>query len=325
MKIFRHTILAGLMLAGVASVHAQQAAMRSDIIFMANGEKVAGKVIGLDAQSYKVQKALAASTGAPAGAAPMMATVMLPRKDVVRIEFAADDAREKKLAAAEVAQLAEVEAMWRAAEPWLTIPKNPAGRVGLVYGDLLLKTKDAANARKALDIFKKVEAESWNDEDLVGAKRGRLRGMIATGQASAAIEEAKALAKDAEDPLVLIEANYIMAEASNEAFRKLIADNPRWQQDLLITPERNRLYAETLNLYLYPYLFFGSEVEPAARGLAGAIAIYQFTGEEKLAESTAQDLVTIYPGTTYAAEAQKYLDSLPKKDDESPKSTETKK
>lgn len=299
------------------------ATKRLDTFFMANGEKVTGIALGVDAQNFRLQKPLPPPPNALPGAAPMFATVTLPRKDVLHIEFAPDEVRDKRLREATPAQLAEVAQMWARFEPWLAIPKSPAGKIGLAYGDVLLATKDAGNARKALELFQKIEADSWDEEALVHAKRGRLRGMIATGKATEAIEEAKALAKTSEDPAVLIEANYIMAEASNAAFRKLIDDNPRWQQDLLITPERNRLYAETLNLYLYPYLFFGSEIEPAARGLAGALGIYQFTGETKLARSTAEDLVTLYPGTTYAADAQKLLDSLPKEATAS-KTTETK-
>jgi len=309
-----------LLLAG--GLHAQTP-RKLDTFFMANGDKATGYAIGVDAQSFKLQKPLPLPPNALPGAAPMFATVTVPRKDVLHIEFAPDEARDKKLKEAKPAQLAEVAAIWARYEPWLAIPKSPAGRVGLAYGDVLLMTKDPADARKALEIFQRVEADSWDEEALVHAKRGRLRGMIATGRATEAIDEARALAKTAEDPAVLIEANYIMAEAANAAFRKLIEDNPRWQQDLLVVPERNRLYAETLNLYLYPYLFFGSEIEPSARGLAGALGIYQFTGETKLARSTAEDLVTLYPGTTYAADAQKLLDSLPKEATAS-KTTETK-
>lgn len=314
MKMRCWILMAGHLALAAACGLAQTAAapVRLDTIFTANNEKIQGKVIGLDAQNYKIQKPLPPAPNAPAGAPPMFATVTIPRTNVVRIEFAPDEARDRKLKEATPAQILQVEALWKQYEPWLAVPKSPAGSVGIAYGNVLLQAKNAAHAQKALEIFQKVEKESWNDEDLVQAKRGRLRGMIATGQAQEAIQEANELAKTSEDPAVLIEARYIMAEASNAAFRKLVEDNPRWEQDLLIVPQRNRLYAETLNLYLFPYLFYGSEVEPAARGLAGALGVYQFTGETKLAASTAQDLVELYPGTAHAAEARRFLDAQPK-------------
>ncbi len=90
-----------------------------------------------------------------------------------------------------------------------------------------------------------------------------------------------------------------------------MADNPRWQEDPFATPERNRLYDEALALYLYPALFFGSEINAAARGLWGAVEIYQFAGDLKQALEASRDLVSIYPETVYASQAQALIDALP--------------
>ncbi len=311
MKILRHwSLVTGhsllLMAAGFA-----QTAPGLDTLFLASGEKNVGRLTGFDAQSYRLQKALSAPPGAPAGAPPMFATVTIPRGNVVHIEFGADDARDKKLREATPAQLVEVEALWKQLEPWLAIAKSPAGRIGLVYGDLLLRSGDPANAQKALALFLKIEKETWNEGDLMLAKQGRLRAMVATGNAKEAVQEAIELARISEDPAVLIEANYILAGAADKDLRKLLEDNPRWEEDIYVIPERHRLYNEALDLYLHPYLFFGSEIEPAARGLWGAAGIYQFTGETAHAAELSRDLVVIYPGTKYAALAQTFLDGLP--------------
>lgn len=282
-----------------------------DTLFMASGEKSVGKLAGFDAQIFRMQKPLPAPPGAPAGAPPVFATVTIPRANVVHIEFGVDEARTKLLKEATPAQLAQIEMLWKQFEPWLPIAKSPAGTIGLVYGDVLLRSGDAPNAQKALALLSKIEKETWNRDDIVLAKQGRLRAMVATGNAKDAIEEALALAKISEDPAVLIEAKYILAEAADKALRKLVEENPRWEEDILVIPERHRLYNEALDFYLFPSLFFGSESEPAARGLWGAVGVYQFTGETTHAAEISRDLVTLYPGTKYAALAQKFLDGLP--------------
>lgn len=279
-----------------------QTPQKLDTIFMATGETRVGQIKGIDAKNLSVSVPLDPKNPA------VLATVAIARSNVVRIEFAPNDVLNAQLA--EGKNLDVLARLWTQWQPYLEIPKSPAGRVGMAYGDALLRAGDPVQVPKALEIYKQVEESSWNDDDKGLAQQGRLRAMIAGGQAAQAVDEAREIAKDSEDPAVLIEAKYIMAEAAGASFRKLVEDNPRWQQDLNIIPERNRLYAEALDLYLYPYLFFGSEIEPASRGLAGAMAIYQFTGEKRLATETARDLVEIYPGTKYAAEAQSYLDGL---------------
>jgi len=275
-----------------------------DTLFLTNGEHRIGRVTGIDATSLRLSVPLD-----PANPA-VMASTTVPRNTVDHIEFAPNEARDKQLQSPTGASAPALAQLWAQWQSFLTLPKSPAGEIGIAYGNILVK--DPATAGKALDLFSLIEKDTWDDDLKMLARQGRLRALIATGQAAKAIDEARELAKVSEDPAVLIEAKYIMAVAADSSFRQLVEENPRWQQDLNILPERNRLYAEALNLYLYPYLFFGSEVEPAARGLTGALGIYQFTGEEKLARETAQDIVTIYPGTKYAADAQKYLDSLPK-------------
>lgn len=143
------------------------------------------------------------------------------------------------------------------------------------------------------------------------AKEGRLRALVATGRAGEAVREAEQIASMTEDPAVLIEAKYILAEAAGTSLKKLLEDNPRWEEDLNVIPERNRLYHEAVDLFLYPSLFEGSQAEAAARGLWGAVGIYQLTGEAANALECARDITILYPGTKYAAPAKELIASLP--------------
>ena len=297
-----------LLFAGAAVAQSPSAL---DTIFLLRGEKVVAHAISLDPAGIRVQKPLPPPPGAPATAAAVFATVTIPRAEVDRIEFAQDEARDRKLKEAQPAQIAEVEAIWLKAKPWLAMPRSPAGQIGLAFADLLLRTRDPASAEKALAIAREVEARTWDQDNTLQAKQIRLRAMVATGNAAEAVKEAVALEKISEDPEILIEAKYILADASDKALRKLVEENPRWEEDIFVIPERNRLYNEALDQYLYPYLFFGSQVEPSARGLWGAIEVYRFAGDQKQALEASRDLITIYPDTSYARLAGAFVATLP--------------
>ncbi|MGB7793398.1 MAG: hypothetical protein WBL39_19545, partial [Terrimicrobiaceae bacterium] len=102
-----------------------------------------------------------------------------------------------------------------------------------------------------------------------------------------------------------------LAKATEKALRKLVDDNPRWEEDAFVKPERDRLYEEALELYLYPALFFGSESEVAARGLCGAVELCRFAGDLGQAQQASRDLIEIYSATSYARQAQDFLGALP--------------
>jgi hypothetical protein len=282
-----------------------------DTIFLRQGDRLVGKLTGIDERSIRLRRLLPPLPGASADAAPVFASVVVLRSHVDRVEFSSAEAQERILKNATAANRSEIEALWREARPWLDIPKSSAGVIGLAYGDLLLRSDDVASARKAIDLFRTIETGAWSRPEAMRARQGRLRAMVAAGIAQEAVVEAKEIERIAEDPAVLIEARFILAKASEKALRNLVEDNPRWQEDAFILPERNRLYEETLKLYLYPALFFGSEIDVAARGLWGAVEVFRFAGDLKEALEASRDLVAIYPGTSYARQAQDFIDTLP--------------
>ncbi|MEX1118309.1 MAG: hypothetical protein WEB60_05885 [Terrimicrobiaceae bacterium] len=279
-----------------------------DTLFLADRKTRVGKIISVDAKSFRLEVSLSGS----ANGAPVFATVTIPREDVVQIEFGPEESRDRKLREATPASLGELAALWKQWEPFLGVPKSPAGRIGNIYGDLLLQTKTEAHAEAALALFSQIESVSWAEDARMSAKQGRLRAMIATGNAAAAVKDALEIAKITEDPAVLVEAKYLLAGAADQELRTLLAENPRWEEDIHIIPERHRLYNQALDEYLFPYLFFGSESEAAARGLWGATGVYELVGELDKARETSRDILRIYPKSAYAPQAQALLDKLPK-------------
>ena len=297
-------VLALLLLA--SSLQAQ------DVLFMRNGQNRSGRLTGLDDKTFRLEVPLPPQPGSSASAPAATASVSIQKANVSYIEFAPDPARDRALESAATDRIRETGDLWLRQLPWLDIPRSPAARIGCVFGNLLLKTETRENAAKALEIFRQIEARAWDDQDKMNARQGRLRALVATGHAKDAVKEALKLAEITENPAVLIEAKFILAEADGAALRKLVDDNPRWQEDILVIPEHARLYHQALDLYLFPYLFFGSDTLPAARGLWEAAQIYDFVGEKDNALECARDLTTIYPDTPFGPPAKKYIETLPR-------------
>ena len=287
------------------------AALADDVLFLSNGATRAGRIVGIEGANIRLQVPLSAPVGAPLTSPLVFASVAVPRADVSRIEFSPNPAQEHLLRSATPLQLPAVRAAWTAAQPWLEMPRSPSARVGVLLGDLLLRSADAALYPEALRLFQIIEDKAWSEDDQASARHGRLRAMVASGQAREAIAEATELAQTTENPEVLIAAKLLLAEADATALRKLIEDNPRWQEDVAIRPERERLYQHALDLYLFPYLFHGSEIEASSRGLWGATKLYEYVGEPYAALETARDIVAIYPSTKYAALAAEWVSKLP--------------
>lgn len=277
-------------------------AQTADTLVMATGERRPGRVVSVDAQGFSVEVQIVA--GQPAG------TIRVPRAQVAHVEFAPDANRDALIARGGVAQLAALAAQWQRFEPFLGIARSPAPRLGLRYANVLLDTKDAANAVKGLALFSRIETEAWSPDDKAAARQGRLRGLIATGKTEEAVAEARELLKTATAPEVMIEARYILARAADEMLRKLVDENPRWEEDDRVRPERHRLYHEAVDFYLYPLLFHGARAEAAARGLWQLVELYRFTGETQLALETARDTASLFPETEPAKAATAWMATL---------------
>ena len=277
-------------------------AFAQDTIHRTNGSRQSARVVGLDDRFLKAEVLLV--PGQPP------ATISIPRSEVVRVEFAETDEEQRVLKAGRAADATQVTRLWRAKEPFLRFANSNAGAFALLQAQGLLKTPE--RAPEALALFERVEKEDWSEARRAEAGRGKLTAMIATGRAAEAVEQAKQLAINAEDPVTLIEAKFVLGQATAKTLRDLLAENPRWDEDEKVRPERHRLYHEALDLLLFPYLFFGAETEPAARGLWAALELYRFLEEPARALELAKDLTILYPQSSEAQLAVKLLPQDPK-------------
>ena len=283
------------------------AAQAQDVLEMKTGNRRAGKIVSFDERFIRLELDIPSESGA---APQSVASIAVPRGDVLSIDFALDPQRDAAIRSAAVPDIAALEADWKIFKPWLEMSRSPSGSIACALGNALLATKERKNADRALELFTLVEEKAWQASDKARAREGRLRAMTATGKAAKAIEEAKALAEETEDPEILIEANYLLAQAAEKELGEFLKENPRWDIDTNVIDQRHRLHNRVLELYLYPSLFFGTNNEKAARGLWGAIGIYRTSGEERLAIETSRDILAFYPKTPEAERARTYLASL---------------
>lgn len=278
----------------------------AEILTLKNGDQRTGDIVSVDDRTVRLRVALTSG-----GAAQATATVSLNRADLASIRFAPDAALEDRLQRASPSDAPALERDWEKARLWLEMPESPAGRIALALGNAWLRSGKKADAQRALELVSQVEKSSWRSEDRTRAREARLRAMVASGRAADAVDEATKLAEETEDPEILIEANLIRAQASERQLRKFLQENPRWMEDELVIDERHRLHAQTLDLYLYPALFHGTDLGRAARGLWGAIEVHRLAGDWPNAVETARDLAMFYPSTPEAALANDFLASLP--------------
>ena len=139
---------------------------------------------------------------------------------------------------------------------------------------------------------------------------GRQIVMLAMGDLDTAVGEAELLASRTEDPDLLLEVKYLLADADFERLKTLQEEHPKWIEDDEVRPERNEIYHRIIDQYLWPHLFHATRTNAAARGLLGAGRVYEFAGETELARSAYKDLEALYPESSSHEEAAERVVTL---------------
>ena len=202
--------------------------------------------------------------------------------------------------------------LWQEKSVRLPWPSNNAGDIGLAYADEVLKQATPELVERAFRIYSLIKKDDWDEKRKDKAKTGRLRSLIKLGRIEEAIKEAQLVARESEDPDLLIEARQVIAKAEFEKLKRFESEHPRWDQDDELTEERSRLYQVVLDQFLHTPLFHGSVESRAAESLWQVIEVHQFAKEASLALERARDLVQLYPKTPEAAKAKTLLDAVAK-------------
>ena len=275
-----------------------------DTVEYVDGNKRTGRLAGADDKVFKLR--------IPAPVAGQQAAVIsINRNEVEKIIFGPDPDLETVIKDPVIGRTAFARLLWQRFEPFLSVPESPAAKAGIVYGDILLLSADANRHNEALDLFRRIETEAWNEQDRGRALRGRLQALLRLGRVDEASREAEEMAARTEDPELLLETKLLLAETRLAALRALLEENPRWSEDPPVQAQRKRLLNETLDLALYPFLFHGTSREQAAKGLWLVREAHLLAGDTDAAREVATDITVIYPQTRHAGPAREALQQKP--------------
>lgn len=297
----KHAILSLLLAGSACLVHAD------DQIYLKDGTVREGRIVGLDETVFRV--GLAGPMPGQSGG-----TTSIPRASVEKIVFAPDTTLEAIKANRTIASTAAARVRWQTLEPFLAVSESRAAEAGNLYGEILLLSADRLRHEEALVVYQKIEQGAWNPADREAAKRGRLRTMLKLGRSEEILDEVEQIASSAQDPELLLDSKILVAQARLTALEKLLAENPRWQEDPPVRAERLKLIHEIADNSLYPFLFHGTEREQAAKGLGVALDLFALINDEEEARNVATDLAEIYPESL---ESQKAAEILQKKTEKS--------
>ncbi|MCB1065616.1 MAG: hypothetical protein KDN20_22190 [Verrucomicrobiae bacterium] len=278
-----------------------------DVLHFKDGKVVRCEIIAITDNVLTYKTTINIGGGRTASAQP---TISPDAVDF--IEFGPLPGEQALLAQGEAASLDAIKTLWEEKSRHLHRPRSNAGNIGLLYGDRLLAEPESFQWDFALSVFDRLLERDWNPENQKAAKTGRLRALIQLGRLDQATAEARELAKSSEDPEMLIEARHALALADFEILKALEEENPKWKEDDIVRPERERLYHEVIDQFLWPFLFHGTEETLAARGLVAAAEVHLFAGLEAEARACLTDVLTLYPQSPAITEAQAMLAGIEK-------------
>lgn len=276
-----------------------------DVIYLKTGESLACR---LDALTDNIVSFTLLSKAGTAGGSARQ-TIPADLVDRIEFDFAAGEAEffEKR----NEATAGKLREWWDFTFAHLHRPRSRAAAYGIALANAMIREQPGSGPDRALPILDRVIDRAWSPEDIAQAKHGRLRALMAKGDLETATSEAQVLARETENPELLIEVNYLLARADMEKLKALEAEHPRWEEDDEVRPERNELFHRTMDRFLGPHLFHATREEVAARGLFAAAELYAYAGEILPARNRWNDLIKLYPDSTFAAQAAARLESLP--------------
>jgi len=279
-----------------------------DVLHLQNGAKVVCEIEALTDNIVTFSFQVGEGTGKRT----------LPTDQVAHVEFGFETGEEEDFREREELSADELERWWDFHFAHLHRPRSRTAAWGLALGNALLREDPESKGKEALALFDRIAERAWSQGDIDLARQGRLRSLIALGELDTAMGEAKVLAGQTEDPELLIEVKHLLADADFAALRKLEEENPRWELDDEVRPQREALYHRVIDQYLWPHIFHATREEAAARGLLAAARVYEFGEETQLARQAYEDLTKLYPKTESTPLAKTRIEVLSQSEDPTP-------
>lgn len=274
-----------------------------DVVHLKSGDVFRGQVENLDHRRGSLRFKIVID--GPSGRGESLRRMRLG--DVAFIDFAQSE-EEASIAAGDAgASLTRLRRLWQAHEANMPVPNSPAGAYGLALAKKLLATREPKHATEASAITETIGRRDWDEDRRQQAELYRLRSKIQSGQASEAREEAAKLWRTAVDPALTVEARLILGHAVFDDLRALIREHPRWMEEEEIRVQRDALFHEALDHFLFGSLFHGSLRSQAAQGLWQCGEVYRHAEMAEKACAAARDLIELYPNSREHSLALSYL------------------
>ncbi|MEM0897195.1 MAG: hypothetical protein AAGJ79_09940 [Verrucomicrobiota bacterium] len=272
--------------------------MAADVVHRIDEDPLEGEVLKIGGNEIIV-KAPTKSRGGPG-----YEVVKVSLQELKFIDFQPIPGEREVLVSGSLRELRE---LWDEKSNRLALPNSNAGEVGIALARKHLAAGGDVSASSAHLLYSRIEKEDWNIERRESARRGRLQALIALGRQEEAIEEAKLLEEEAEEPRIILDAKHVLVAADFEKFEQLIEENPKWREDDEVYESILSLYHSIVDRSLQPFLFFGTNEEAAPRGLLFAAKAHYLAGESDRAKESLADLRALYPGSTFVVDAERLI------------------
>jgi hypothetical protein len=270
----------------------------------ARGAPLKVRIIQATAQAVTVEKTL------PAG----LVTRVIPLADLAGVShtFTARESEWHRQPAP--AAVPPLRVYWETRQATLRLAGSNAGETGLALARALRLAGDPAALDEAGKILDQIRSQDPEKRRVAraGAERTTLDFIrsMQSGKPAETDQLAWSITEDADNADAMLLATAFLAERHFAELKATEEAHPRWVDDDEVRPLRERLYHLSLDFSLYPSLFHGSRDKEASAGLKMAAAVYQFTGANRLAVSTLEDLAALYPDSEAARETVPLLARL---------------
>ena len=285
-------------------LQAQQTAANAEhLLTLGTGATVKCKILSSTDAAVKIQYQL------NPGQAPQTREVAWA--EILQIDFTLDDEFHQLLASANLQKDSiKMLARWQQDHRMVGKPKHPIGDLALAFSRLAVTHPDELLKRKALELCSEIQFNDWSHPRRDHARWLRIRLLDALKLADDAAMEAEFFSKDEQvEPLLVMNAHLYLAENKHKALQLLERENPLWEEDDLVRPDREALFHAALDHYLQPSLFHGTLEDPATRGLWGAVQLLAMDQDVPAAGDRARDIIMLYSTSKLAAEAKQFLAS----------------
>ena len=240
-----------------------------------------------------------------------------PLADIAEIHFHTTIREKELLQRRSVDDLALIQIIWESRSATLKIKGSQAADWALLFAQVLRLKGDQTSWAKARALAVTIEENATDPKRQTSGRYLRelldFEKLLSAGDANETELAARHILEvgdDGNEALLLLVLPFL-ASREFDALKALEKENPRWMDDDdEVKPTRERHYHIALDMFLYPFLFFGARNAEAAEGLWGAAHVYLHAEKPEQAAQCLRDISDLYSDTKRAKEAAALLKQI---------------